>query len=163
MLTAYLQMLYYLLQLADFFSLLELLPPPCPLSSPNLEIFSPSKFLPVEIFGIPETSVTPAGMPVWTVLSIYRGQQSDERNESPDWRGEHYSYIVGNRGMILLHYWHQRNVFCYIVGDVKVYFCYIAGYWNQLSIRVGNYIPTSFIDIRYNFFHFIDIIYRYKI
>ena len=29
--------------------------------------------------------------------------------------------------------------------------------------RVGNYIPTIFIDIRYNFFHFIDIIYRYKI
>ena len=29
--------------------------------------------------------------------------------------------------------------------------------------RVGNYIPTFFIDIRYNFFHFIDIIYRYKI
>ena len=27
--------------------------------------------------------------------------------------------------------------------------------------RVGNYIPTFFIDIRYNFFHFIDIIYRY--
>ena len=29
--------------------------------------------------------------------------------------------------------------------------------------RVGNYIPTFFIDIKYNFFHFIDIIYRYKI
>ena len=29
--------------------------------------------------------------------------------------------------------------------------------------RVGNYISKFFIDIKYNFFHFIDIIYRYKI
>ena len=32
-----------------------------------------------------------------------------------------------------------------------------------ITTRVGNYIPTFFIDIKYNFFHFIDIIYRYKI
>ena len=34
---------------------------------------------------------------------------------------------------------------------------------DSIRARVGNYIPTFFIDIRYNFFHFIDIIYRYKI
>ena len=36
-------------------------------------------------------------------------------------------------------------------------------YLGAIISRVGNYIPTFFIDIKYNFFHFIDIIYRYKI
>ena len=42
----------------------------------------------------------------------------------------------------------------------------VLGRYHSYSLvltRVGNYIPTFFIDIRYNFFHFIDIIYRYKI
>ena len=30
-----------------------------------------------------------------------------------------------------------------------------------IGTRVGNYISKFFIDIKYNFFHFIDIIYRY--
>ena len=33
----------------------------------------------------------------------------------------------------------------------------------MILTRVGNYISKFFIDIKYNFFHFIDIIYRYKI
>ena len=34
--------------------------------------------------------------------------------------------------------------------------------WESVACRVGNYIPTFFIDIKYNFFHFIDIKYNIK-
>ena len=48
-------------------------------------------------------------------------------------------------------------------GPVLVRQVTVAVSVNPVITRVGNYIPTFFIDIKYNFFHFIDIIYRYKI